>query len=198
MKKVEKSLVAFSIFALGLNLLLLPGGNFLTVLGFGILSMIYLYFSFALFNNIRLRKILKKDSYKDVSSLRILGAIGTGFGLSLTIVGLTFKFMSWPGANYNLILGLFLLSIVTVIGVIKYSQNKSEFYTRILKRVAIFGGIGLIVVLIPMADWIGFRYRNYPEYVKAVKNSIADPNNKVLKEKADEELRKMHIERDKK
>ncbi len=196
MKKGEIILATISIISLGLNLLLIPGGGFLTVLTLSTLSMVYFYFGFALFNDIRLRKIFKKDSYKDISSLRILGAVGAGLALSMTTIGLMFKFQSWPGADLNLIAGLVGLVIVTIIGVIKYSKSKSDYYTRILKRVAIFGGLGLITFLTPRTSWVEFKYRNYPDYVNAVKNSIADPDNKELQDKADEERQKMYNKQD--
>ena len=196
MKKGEIILATISIISLGLNLLLIPGGGILTVLTLSTLSMVYFYFGFALFNDIRLRKIFKKDSYKDISSLRILGAVGAGLALSMTIIGLMFKFQSWPGADNNLIAGLLGLVIVTIIGVLKYMQNKSDYYTRILKRVAIFGGLGLVIILTPKTSWIELKYRNYPDYVNAVKKSMADPDNKVLQDKADEERQKMYNKQD--
>jgi len=196
MKKGEIILATISIISLGLNLLLIPGGGILTVLTLSTLSMVYFYFGFALFNDIRLRKIFKKDSYKDISSLRILGAVGAGLALSTTIIGLMFKFQSWPGADNNLIAGLLGLVIVTIIGVLKYMQNKSDYYTRILKRVAIFGGLGLVIILTPKTSWIELKYRNYPDYVNAVKKSMADPDNKVLQDKADEERQKMYNKQD--
>src|SRR5690554_4892641 len=102
MKKTEIIIGTLSIIALGLNLLLIPGGGVLTVLTLSTLSTIYFYFSFALFNDIRFRKIFKKDSYENISRWRIIGAIGTGFALSATTAGLMCKFQSWPGADFNL------------------------------------------------------------------------------------------------
>ncbi|MBK8807421.1 MAG: hypothetical protein IPO21_12565 [Bacteroidales bacterium] len=96
MKKGEIIIAGLSIIALGLNLLFIQGGGILTVLTLLTLSMLYMYFSFALFNNIELRKIFKKDSYKGISSNRIFGAVGAGLALSMTTIGLLFKFQSWP------------------------------------------------------------------------------------------------------
>ena len=76
MKKAEIIIVTLSIIALAMNLLLVPGGGVLTVLALSTFSIIYFYLGFALFNDIRLRKIFKKDSYKEISSSRILGAVG--------------------------------------------------------------------------------------------------------------------------
>lgn len=180
MKKGEIIIATLSIIALGLNLLLVPGGGLLTVLTLLTLSGIYMYLSFALFNGIRLRKIFKKDSYKGISTMRIVGAVGSGLALSTTTVGILFKFQSWQGATFNLGAGLVGLLIVTIIGAIKYLKSKSEFYTMIFKRVAVFGGLGLILILIPKTTLVEIKYRNQPAYVDALKKAMSDPDNKEL------------------
>lgn len=195
MKKTEIIIGTLSIIALGLNLLLIPGGGVLTVLTLSTLSTIYFYFSFALFNDIRFREIFKKDSYENISRWRIIGAIGTGFALSATTAGLMFKFQSWPGADFNLGAGLVGLLIVTIIGLIKYSRNKSNYYTRIFKRAAIFGGLGLILMLTPKTSWIELKYRNHPEYIDALKKAMADPDNKELWDNVETERQKMNNEK---
>ena len=120
MKKAEIILGAIALTALALNLLLVPGGGVLTVLSLSTLSVLYMYLSFAIFNGIRLRQIFKKDSYKGISKMRIVGAILTGLALSMTTIGLLFKFQSWPGATMNLAIGLLGLAIALIVGSIKY------------------------------------------------------------------------------
>lgn len=196
MKKGEVILIIIAFIALLLNVLFIPGGGVLTVLTFSSLSMLYFYFGFALFNDIPLRKIFKKESYKEVRSARTVGAVGAGMALSITTVGIMFKFQAWPGSELNLLIGVLGLVIVTIVGLIKCSKNKSEYYTRIFKRAAIFGGLGLILIITPKTSWIDFKYRNYPDYATAVKNSIADPDNAELHDKVEEEWQKMMLQRD--
>lgn len=195
MKKTEKIFVTLSIISLVLNFLLILGGGILTVLTLSTLSMIYFYLGFALFNDIRLRKIFQKDSYKEISYLRILGAVGAGLSLSITTLGLMFKFQSWPGAEISLGAGLFCLLTVTIIGLIKYSKIKSDYYTRIFKRAAIFGGLGLIVILTPRTSWVELKYRNHPAYVDVLKKAMADPNNQELWDNVEVERQKMDYEK---
>ncbi len=192
MKKGELIIATLSIIALGLNILLIPGGSFLTVLTLSTLSVLYMYLSFALFNHIRLRTIFKKDSYKGISTMRIVGAVMTGFALSVTTIGLLFKFQSWPGASFNLSAGLVGLILITIIGTIKYSKNKSEYYTRIFKRVAIIGGLGLILMLTPKTSWIKLKYRNHPEYVNALIKAMTHPDNKELWDNVEVERQRMN------
>jgi hypothetical protein len=195
MKKGEKILVALSVFALILNLFLIPFGGVLTVMTLSALSILYFYFGIALFNDIRLRKIVKKESYEGISPLRRAGAVGAGMALSVTTTGLMFKFQAWPGANIYLVIGLVGLVAVMVAGAVKYSKNKSVFYTRIVKRAVLYGGLGFMLILMPKYFLLEFKYRNYPDFVQAVKNAAADPGNPALQEKIKEERQKMLIKK---
>ena len=191
MKKAEIIFATLSIIALVLKLLLVPGSGILSVLSISILSVIYMYLSFALFNGIRGKNIFKKDSYAAISRMRIIGAIGAGLALSITTIGLLFKIQSWPGASFNLGIGLLSLFIVAVIGIIRYRQYKSEYYTKIFKRVAVVGGLGLIFFFIPNTTWIEIKFRNHPAYVDALKKAMADPHNQELWDNAEIERQKM-------
>jgi hypothetical protein len=195
MKKAEIIIAILSIIALGLNILLIPGGGVLTVLTVLSLSMIYFYFGFAFFNEVPLRLILKKESYNNISSLRLAGAIGAGLALSITLIGILFKFQSWPGASINLGVGLFGLLIVFIIGIIKYFKTKSSYYTRIFKRGTVFGGLALILFLIPKTTWIEIKYRDQPAFVAALKKAMATPDNKELWDNVDAERQKMNEEK---
>ncbi len=190
MKKTEIILVILSIIVLGLKLLLIPGINLLVILTLSALAMLYFYFGFALFNNIQLRTIFKKDSYQDISSLRILGAVCSGLALSMAITGILFKFLSWPGSFANLMAGLVGIIIVAIIGTIKYFKSKSNYYTKIFKRLIIFGVLTLTLVLIPQTTWIELKYRDNPALLDALKKSLADPTNKELQDKVTEEREK--------
>lgn len=192
MKKTELIIATLSIIALGMNFLSIAFGGILTTLTFMSLSMIYFYFGFAFFNEINLRAIFAKDSYKDISLLRIIGAIGVGIALSLTIIGLLFTFNSWSGSSFSLGAGLSGLLIVTIIGIVGYSKNKSKYYTRIFKRVAIIGALGLFFFLTPKTTWVELKYRNHANYVKAYKEAVANPDNKALWNKVDEERKRIY------
>jgi NADH:ubiquinone oxidoreductase subunit 6 (subunit J) len=124
--------------------------------------------------------------------MRIFGAILTGVVLSLTTIGILFKFQSWPMATFFLTIGLIGILVSFIVGVIKHSKTKSEYYTRILKRITIIGGLGLILLILPKETWLEIKYRNQPDYVDAVKKAMADPDNEELWEKVDEEQEKMN------
>jgi hypothetical protein len=181
--KVELISIALFILALLLFLFSLPGGAALMILSLGFLSILYFYFGFALLNGIPLRKIFKKSSYSSISSMRIVGAIGTGIGLSTAIIGVLFKFMSWPGSYFMLIIGLLFVSVFFFYSLVKLFMNQSAFYINIICRVAFFGGIGLLLLLLPSYTLSEIRYgKNHPEYIEALKALESDPTNEILQD----------------
>jgi glucan phosphoethanolaminetransferase (alkaline phosphatase superfamily) len=150
-----------------------------------------MYFSFAFFNGVQLRNIFKKVAYTDVSALRIVGAIGTGIALSQTIIGLIFKFNEWPGAFVMMSVGLSGLLVVAIVGFIQFAKNKIDYYRNIFKRIALFGVLALILVVLPSNLMFEFKYRNYPTYIEAYKKFIENPTNKELSDKVAAERRKV-------
>lgn len=194
MKKTEIILAILAIAALICNLNLVPGGSALTVLTLSALAILYMYFSFALFNNVSLRNVSKKGTFAGLGKLRIIGAAASGVALALTIIGIMFKIQFWPGGEIQLRIGLLGLVIVSAIGIFKYIKTKSPFYVNILKRIIIVGGLGLILVLSPKLSWFEIRYRNHPEYVEAMQKATANPENEELWEKVEIERKKMNNE----
>ncbi len=192
MKKAEIIIANLALIALVLNLMLIPGSGMLTVLSFSILAVMYFYFGLVIFNDVTVKEVLKIRSISELIALRNIGAVATGAALALTIIGLMFKIQLWPGANINLSLGLFGLAVVTILGAIKYSKSKSNYYTKIFSRVAIIGGLGLIVFLLPETSLVEFQYRNHPAYVEAYKKAMANPNNKELWDNVQAERQKMY------
>lgn len=194
MKKTELIIGITSIIALVTNYLLVLGGNIFTVLSLSSLSMLYFSLSFVLFNNIQFRSVFKRSSYKDISTARVIGSIATGFALSLTTIGILFKFQFLAGATLTLIEGLIGISIALIISTIKYFTTKDLFYVRVLKRLIIIGGLGLILLLLPKGFLVDLKYRNHPEYAKALKNILNDPLNKDFQDQLSVEREKMHNE----
>jgi hypothetical protein len=194
MKRTELILIGIAVLALLMKFLHLPASGILTVLSLSSISVIYMYLGFALFNNLRFRKIFKKESYKEISTKRIIGGVGAGLALSVSAIGILFKFQSWPGASVNLIIGIIGLTVVTIISLIKMQKNTDNYYSNILKRVAGFGAICIFLLAIPPKTWLGWKFPNNPKYVQAVIDAQANPNNQELWQKVDEEREIMYDE----
>jgi hypothetical protein len=194
MKKAEKIIGIIAILSLLMQVFLLPGGNVLTVLSLTALSIIYFNLGFLLFNDIRLRDAFKKSSYTGISTSRKIGALVTGIALSMTTIGLMFKFQLWPGANIMIVEGFTPLVIISVVALIKYLQNRSNYYIGIFRRAVIFGSIALVFIVSPYSSWIDIKYRKHPAYRDALKNANANPENQALWDKVQEEKEKMYNE----
>lgn len=191
MTKIEKTLGIAAIILVLLKFAAMPGAGLLLIITLTLLCMFYFSCSFAIFNGISFRGLFDTKSYQNSSFLKIIGAVVTGLVLSATIVGIVFKLFSWPGAHVMLLLGILGIMIITIIVAKKHSKIKSEYYKRIFKRIAIFGFISVFLILLPQSIWIEFQHRNNPEYLQALKQSLADPENEELSQKRDLEYKKM-------
>lgn len=167
-----------------------PGGGTLIVVSILSISLIYYFLGFALFNQIPLKTIFKKDSYKGISYLRIFGAVGAGFGISMICNGILFKIQNWPLGLSSLGMGLALTSIVLVIAIFKYIKTRSNFYLPIFKRIAVIGILGLILFLIPEMAIVKFQFRNHPDYIKVYEQFVNNPKDEMLKQKLGIEYQK--------
>jgi hypothetical protein len=196
MKKTEIIFAVMALIGLLFACFRLPFGGMLTVFGFFGLACFYMYFSFAFFNNIPLKKIFKTESYTADTSekrdYRILISVFLGVSLSLLLTGLLFYFMFWPSAFLMMSVGIVSLIPMLIISIIRFSQTKSKFYIRIFIRVAIIGIMALFFRLMPNTTWLEIKYRNHPGYIEAMKNLWEDPNNIELGIELQKEEDKMY------
>lgn len=175
-----------------LSLYDIVGTTAMLIIVAGVLSSMYFYFSFAMFNGIRLRDIFKKSSYKGISSMRVIGAVFSGLNLSVIVLALLFKIMMWPGSSVMIITGVLGLTIILLIAIVKYRKRKLNYYSNILKRVVPYLAIVAVLFLLPRYAILEFKYSGYNDYIEAIKAADKDPNNKALEQKIKEEEDKMY------
>jgi hypothetical protein len=192
MKKAEKILLSIAVLGLVMKLLYLPAAGTILVLSISSLIMFYFYLGFAFFNNLLVREALRKESYKNISTKRVIGAIVVGLTLGTCLVPILFKIQSWPAAKFQVFTGLTAAVLVILISLIKYQKSKDKYYSTILKRVVVFGALALSLLVIPSKTWLSWNFPNNPEYVNAVLEAEASPNNLELRSKVEEEQAKMY------
>ncbi len=180
MKKFELNVGICAIIGISLKLLRMPGGNIVLLVTLGTLALFYYGLSFAFFNKIELKNIFKKESYKTTNTNKIIGAIGLGWALSIVIIGFFHKLLFLAGANLILLIGLIALGIILFISIIFYFRNKAAYYKRIFKRIAIYGGIGLMAYITPSSTLVDIYYRNDPAYAEIYKKVLASPDDVEL------------------
>ena len=180
MKKAELILGILILTGIVLSVLHLPGGAVITVFIMPLLSMMYLCLGFALLNSIS----LKNESYKGLSTMRIVGSVLSGIIFSIALIGILFGWMMWPGASVMLLSSIAGLLIMLIVVLIKYFTKKDLFYRNMLIRIAVIG----IPVLLLLADpsLAGkIKYGNNPELIQAIQEAEADPENEELWRKVD-------------
>ncbi|MDA9261794.1 hypothetical protein N9P38_00375 [Flavobacteriales bacterium] len=177
MKKIEK--VLWGLFILGLIFKLnhWPFAGILTVLSLGLVASFYFYFGFGLFNNIKLKHLLKKENYSSIPKPNIAFGFLFGISLSLIIFGFLFKFMIWPNANFILITGIIFLLVCLAFYFVLLSQKKVSIPKNSFIRILVVGLLGLSIYLIQTDSIIDFYYPNDKPFAEALKNIVKDPSN---------------------
>lgn len=191
MKKTELTLCILSSIGIMLYLLPVPGGSMLTVLALTFLTLLYFFFGFALFNGIRGRDLFKGTTYTGISALKIVGGVGVGMSLSTVVIGILFRVMMWPGGSFMILIGCAPIIIVGIIAGVRASSSNSPFAKRVLVRAVVFGGLGVLCFMVSSITIIKVKYRNHPEYVRAVEEANANPENEALQQKARDEYDKI-------
>lgn len=180
MKKIELILGALAAIALLMNFNLITGGALLGILAIMLLACLYWPGGFPLLNNIPLRNLFRKDTYKGMSSIRIIGSALAGMAFSLVCVGVLFKVQHWSGADMNLKTGLISTASVFVVSLIKFSSTKAELYRNTIVRSIIYGIVGIAALSVSVEDLERFTYRNHPKYLEVYEQHLADPKNERL------------------
>lgn len=169
--------------AIVMKLSLMPGGSLLAAFSMILLSLIYFPFGFAFLNQIPLRKIFKKEAYKEMTAMRIICTIGLGLSFSAICIGILFKLNSWPGSNQDLLIGLVTLVIILLIALFRKINSRQRDYFFMYKRIAILGVLGIIFLLSPNLPIERIRFGNHPGYIKACEDCLNNPQNQEMKEK---------------
>ena len=190
MKKTEIIFGILLLISFILRFFLVPGGIILSVFSLSILALLYQVFGIVIFNNIKIRNLFKKESFRGVSAIQLIGSVGVGFGLSMVCIGVLYKLQNWPGANFTTIVGLSIIILLTLITFIEYLKSKRNYFSRILKRVVLFGIFGFVFLSLNSMSITKIEYRNHPDYLKAIENYLNDTTNDTLKEKMEYEYLK--------
>lgn len=191
MKKAEFIIGILALLGVSLHILNVPGGSTLTVLSALTLSFLYLPLGIFLFNNVKLSRIGKKESYNGLNAFKQISFVLVGMGLQILVLGILFKIMNWSGADIMNLSGIFALIFVLVLSVIAFINGPRQFFLKIVKRVIVYGGLAILLAFMPKYLLLDIKYREYPEYRDALKASLNDPDNIELKQKSWDEHEKM-------
>lgn len=192
MEKIEIKLWGLFIIAFILFLFRIKGGSFLLIILSGSLSIIYSHFGFIVFNSIKMKDIFLKETYKSISKRKIIGSVLTGISLSILVIGILFKLFHWPGSHLNIMVGLIGSVIALIVSIIKNLKTKNLIYKKVIKRISFIGGFACLLLMLNQDAIDKFKYRDYPDYLKALENYRKDPTNELLQEELYKEEQKTY------
>jgi hypothetical protein len=185
MKKLEKILALLFVIAIIFQFNLIVGDSLIMFLSLTTLALIYFPLGFALFNNIPLKKVFKKESYMGLSSLQIISTIFLGIGFSEICIGIESKLLHWGYVKLHLFVGLFFICIALIFYLIHFSESKSSIPKTIVSRMVIFGMLSLFLLNVSDLTLIKIQFRNHPLYIEAFENYLSDRENKDYQIKLD-------------
>jgi len=132
MTSFEKVLIILcSLFGL-LSFFEIPYSSDLSTISFTTLALVYLLFSFCILSNVSILKAFNKESYLNISWLRIISNIIMGLWVySVSVASLLFLVNNWDGKKVMLLTSLLSLSILLLIlilnKVIKFFIDDKNF-----------------------------------------------------------------------
>jgi hypothetical protein len=193
MKRIEPILILLFFLAIIMNLNLIVFGEILTIISLMSLAIFYFYFSSVIFSGLEFKDVKNKIALSTISPRRKLLSFGTGICLGLTVMGCLFYLMRWPGTSLNLGSGLFGLLVISILSYLKFLKFQAEFHKKLLIRTVPLLIFGALLFISPKTAWLDTKYRDYPNYVKAIDKLEKDPNNKELQENLRIEREKIYF-----
>ena len=73
---------------------------------------------------------------------------------------------------------------------IKLMKTKEEFYAGLMKRIVVFGCMGIVALCLSVLAITKIRYHNYPEYIKAYELYLQNPQDMANTKKLDMEYKR--------
>ena len=144
MKWIER--VAWGLALLGLLFRVLhwPFGGLFTVLGLSGAAILYFPLGWLLFGGPS-----RKDQLLPLSLI-------TGLVLSLTTIGILFKLQLWPGAEFNLMMGLggCVVVLVAILGIHSRRLLAEHYFKALRLRLLVIGFVGLLLYWVPTPSLI--------------------------------------------
>ena len=177
MKKVEQFLIAVVIAGFLSSLMLIPGSKWVLIIGIGFLANIYLFDLGSVINNLSFSDYNKKSRLpKKFEFSKMI----PGYAIVSIMMGMLFKFKTWPGGNTILSIG-FAISIFAIYMLQKNASENKSLAIGGLKRIVIYCVFGVVFYMMPEYFWLEKTYSAYPEYIEARKNFDRDPENETLR-----------------
>jgi hypothetical protein len=143
--KTEKVLSIVFIISILFKIFHWPGGSMLLILSLMGLSFCYFPLGFVFFKT------------KGMKNEKAGVSIVFGWLLTVSIIGILFKLMYWPGAAFMLIIGTmtsFFLSIIAYVLYNKSEETFKKYHKNLLLRTIVLGIMSFLLIITPTTSII--------------------------------------------
>ena len=186
MKNFERIFVGIAVVSLVMKFFLVTGGNILFALSLASLISLYFFFGFAYFNNLMLNQIFKKESYSNISSVKLFTVIFSGIAMAVSLTGMMFYLLHWAGQTLILYLGILISIPLFPILLLNFKDDFQGSFRKIFIRLATTFFVAILFVIIPESLVIKIQYKNYPQYLNSAERYYKNPTDENLKKRIKE------------
>ena len=114
-----------------------------------VMGAVYFFLSFLLLNEIHLKTMFQKGSYKSISFGRILGSIFLGFAYATATIATVFASLCFPGGTIMIYMSSVPILVSLFLSLYKLKKYKeSNFYKGIIKRDILILSVCLVFIAI--------------------------------------------------
>lgn len=170
MRTIEKILLILCFIGIGMDLFNLEGGIAIMLLGFLLLTIFYLGFTWLL-----IRDTGSKKYHLAVS-------VPLSVVLALSCIGAAYKLLLWPGREGMLMISLVgIVPLLVVLLVIyrkkKDNESSAQAYRKALQRLIPFFFFASALAFVPDSTIIHFKYRKDPGLARLLVRAVEHPEN---------------------
>ena len=187
MRKNEKAFIALIFIGLVLKLSLVPFGQWIMLIGIGLLANAYFSGFAGILNNETYQEAIKnRGANKASKPYQFIPP----YAILIMMVGMLFDFMAWPGGDVIILSGFFIM-LIGIYFVLKNTAETKSWKRAALQRMIATGVIALVFYALPSFFWFDIVYREHPQYIEATKDFYEEPENESLRERMNVEREKM-------
>jgi len=135
-----------------------PGYGLLLILSMGILVLLYFPFGFYFLCD------------KEIKQQNLIFSIISGWFFSTALLGIQFKLLDYPGADFMLFVGVIQVLIILIVAFLLKRKAKKElttYYRNMLIRTSILTVLAIFFFFIPSTTLWKIQHRNDPELLNA-------------------------------
>lgn len=180
--KTEKTVIVIFIIGLLAKFFDIPGCEILLIISSAILSIIYFPLSFYFFSD------------KTLKTQNIPLSIAGGMFISITVLGILFKLMFWPGAAIQLFAGIITMPILLLVTFLLFKNLKNNdlvvYYKNYLLRTIFWTVLCFVSFTLSNKQLLQIQHRGNPELVQLKMNAYFNNSNIEAKQALDNYYRR--------